>query len=236
MAVLMAKYHWDGAIRHEEGDFLMAVDSNVGFNKTNAVVEAALDYDVDLTTPLSPLGTFTITHKNNSPEMICKQWDKIRESTEKTYPISDCYWNYMRVYVPKGAELLDSKTQFIPANWMIVKKDIEEHVDLLDEGLANIQAFGTLKVVPGSESVTTVFHYSLPPATLLQPAPNQFVYKLKIQKQPGTDDLPITVRVHLPGSARIVDAPANAVIQNNSLLIKTNLRVDRELKVQFSLP
>ena len=38
MTALLASHRWDGAVRPEQGDFLMAVDTNVGFNKTNAVV------------------------------------------------------------------------------------------------------------------------------------------------------------------------------------------------------
>ncbi len=236
LAALMAKYHWDGALRHDTGDFLMVVDSNVGFNKTNAVVDTSLDYDVDLTSPLSPTSTLTVYHKNNSPELICKQWDKVRPVSEEKYPITDCYWNYLRVYLPAGTRLLDSTTQAVPAYWMIVKKDIPAHVDILDEAIQNISSFGTLQVVPGGESLTAAFHFSLPPATLTQPAPDQFLYHLKIQKQPGTQATPFALRIHLPGSAVIQRATAGAVHQENSLLYLTDLRVDREIEILFSLP
>ena len=236
MSALMAKYHWDGAIRQESGDFLMVVDTNVGFNKTNAVVESSLDYDVDLTSPLSPLGTLTVVHKNNSPELICKQWYKIRSEDENSYPTTDCYWNYLRVYVPKGTRLVDSATQDVPAYWLIQLKDVPAHVDTLDEGINNIQVYGTLQVVPGGESLTSVFNFALPPATVLEPQANQYVYELKIQKQPGTKATPVTLRVHIPGNARIQQAPPGAVIQNNSILLQTDLRTDQVIKILFSLP
>jgi hypothetical protein len=199
-------------------------------------VKISLDYDVDLTTPLSPLGRLTVVHQNTAPEMICKQWNKIRTWGEDQYPISDCYWNYMRVYVPQGAKILDSSTQDVPGYWMIVKADIPAHVDELDEGIRNIQAFGTMMVVPGSESLTTVMQYSLPATTIQQPGPNQFIYTLHLQKQPGTLAIPVVLRVHLPGSAAIDQAPEGAVVQNNSLLIQTDLQVDRTIEVRFSLP
>lgn len=236
VAGLLAKYHWDGAVRYPGGDFLMTVDTNVGYNKTSALVKTSLDYDVDLTTPLLPQATLTVVHQNSAPEMICKQWDKIRSWDENQYPISDCYWNYMRVYVPQGSKMLDSTTQDVPGYWMIVKTDIPAHVDELDEGIRNIQAFGTMMVVPGSESLTTVMQYSLPATTIQQPGPNQFIYTLHLQKQPGTKAIPVVLRVHLPGSATIGQAPEGAVIQNNSLLIQTDLRVDRTIEIHFSLP
>jgi hypothetical protein len=237
VTALLARYHWDGVVRPGDGDYLMVVDSNVGFNKTNAVVGSSIDYDIDLTTLLSPIGSLTVIHKNNSPELICKQWYKIRFPDEDKYPIDDCYWNYLRVYLPKGAELLDSVTQDVPANWMIIKKDIPAHVDNLDEGIEGVQAFGTLQVVPGSESVTTNFRFDLPPGIIkTQLGLNQFTYHLKIQKQPGTKAVPITIRLHLPGNVTIQKAPSGAVIQGNSVLYQTDLQTDREIEVVFSLP
>jgi hypothetical protein len=236
VASLMEKYHWDGSLRPEAGDFLMLVDSNVGFNKTNAVVKTKITYDIDLTTPLMPASTLTIDHSNAAPELICKQWDKIRRPGEDKYPISDCYWNYMRVYVPAGAQLLDSSTQSIPAYWMIIKTDIPAHVDTLDEGIKGVQAFGTLQVVPGGEARTTSLHFALPSTILIQPAPNQFTYRLKIQKQPGTNAVPITIRFHLPGGALIENRPAGSTMQNNSIFLETTLDVDRLVEVEFRLP
>ena len=202
MTSILAHYGWDGAVRPGGGDFLMAVDTNIGFNKTNAVVKSTLSYDVDLTEPSSPIGSLTVVHTNNAAEIICKQWDKIRLPGEEFYPITDCYWNYLRIYIPKGATLLDSATQSIPAYWMISKQDIPAHVDNLDEGIDGVQTFGTLQVVPGSESMTTNFRFALPAGIItIQPGSNRSIYHLKVQKQPGTLAVPITIRVHLPGNA-----------------------------------
>jgi len=49
MTDILARHRWDGTVRPKKGDFLMAVDTNVGFNKTNAVVTSTMVYDVDLT-------------------------------------------------------------------------------------------------------------------------------------------------------------------------------------------
>jgi len=67
MTNLLARHRWDGAVHPQEGDFLMVVDTNVGFNKTNAVVQSSLTYDVDLTKPTSPIGSLTVVHKNRPP-------------------------------------------------------------------------------------------------------------------------------------------------------------------------
>ena len=70
MTQVIARRGWDGALRYEGGDFLMAVDTNIGFNKTNAVVDTALTYDVDLSDLTQPAATLTVTHHNNASALL----------------------------------------------------------------------------------------------------------------------------------------------------------------------
>jgi hypothetical protein len=239
MTALLAEHHWDGAVRPETGDFLMVVDSNIGFNKTNAVVESSLFYDVDLTDPSAPIGSLTVVHKNKADGvLVCKQWDKIRLQGEKDYPITDCYWNYLRVYTAKGTQLLDSSPQFIPAGWMINNQSVPARVDTLpDEGIDSVQAFGSLQVVPIGESLTTSFRFALPSGVLkVEPGSGQSTYHLKVQKQPGTLAVPITIRVHLPNGSIIHTPTAKAVIQDNNVLFETNLLTDIEFEITYGVP
>ncbi len=235
MTNVLANRHWDGVVRPEKGDFLMAVDTNVGFNKTNAVVKSNLTYDVDLTKPSAPIGSLTVVHQNNATGIICKQWNKIRLPGEEDYPITDCYWNYMRIYMVVGAKLLDSTPQFVPANWMIIKQDVPARVDDLEEGIAGVQTFGTLQVVPGEESVETSFRFALP-ASIVQSGISQSIYHLLVQKQPGTLAEPITIRVHLPNNALILTFPTGTVVQDQNILYQTDLRTDLEFEIVFHIP
>ena len=234
---ILARHRWDGAVRPESGDFLMAVDTNIGFNKTNALVQSSLVYDVDLTKPASPIGSLTVVHKNNAAPVICAQSirNKNNPPGEEQYLLTDCYWNYLRVYMPSGTKLLEAAPQFVPANWMIVKQDVAARVDNLDEQIDGVQVFGTLQVVPGGESLTTSFTFGLP-ASIIQTMNGQSIYHLLIQKQPGTKEIPITVRIHLPNNAVIQKAPSGAVIQIPNILYQTNLRTDIGLDVVFQAP
>ncbi len=54
MEAVLARRDWNGALQSNSGDFLMVADSNIGFNKTNAVVQTSLAYDVDLSDPSAP--------------------------------------------------------------------------------------------------------------------------------------------------------------------------------------
>jgi hypothetical protein len=235
MTSILANHRWDGAVRPEKGDFLMAVDTNVGFNKTNAVVSSSLVYDVDLTKPSVPSSLLTVVHKNSAAGVICKQWDKILLPEEQYYPITDCYWNYMRIYTPSGTKLLDATPQFVPANWMLIKQDVPARVDKLGEETAGAQAFGTLQVVPGGESVVTTFHFSLP-ASVIQSGVGQSIYHLMVQKQPGTLAEPITIRVHLPDNATVQSVQAGSVVQDQNIFYQTNLLTDVDFEIAFHIP
>jgi len=235
MTALLARHYWDGAVRPEQGDYLMAVDTNIGFNKTNAVVATNMVYDVDLTKPAAPIGTLSVVHKNNAAGIICKQWDKIWLPGEEDYPVTDCYWNYMRIYMPTGTKLLDATPQFVPANWMLIKQDVPARVDNLDEGIPGVQAFGTLQVVPGGESMVSTFRFALP-ASIVQSGVGQSIYHLLVQKQPGTLAEPITIRVHIPNNASIQTVPAGAVVQDRNILYQTDLRTNLEFDITFHIP
>ena len=238
MTPLLERYHWDGALRPEMGDFLMVVDSNIGFNKTNSVVESSLSYDIDLTKPLTPTASLTVFHKNNAPAVtFCKHWNKVWAVGEKEYPITDCYWNYLRVYVKEGTKLLEATPQFVPDNWMILKQEKQGQVDILEEEINGVQAFGTLQVLLGGQSLPMSFQFALPADILKVEADSgQMTYHLKVQKQPGTLAVPITIRVHLPKGALIETDTTGSIVENDNILYQTDLRKDIEFEVVFSLP
>jgi hypothetical protein len=236
---LLTRHHWDGAIQPGVGDFLMVVDTNIGFNKTNAVVKSSLFYDVDLTNSSKPTSSLEIIHENNAKGvLVCKQWDKIRLQGEADYPITDCYWNYLRVYTSQGTKLLNATPQYIPDGWMINRESVPAKIDTLqDEGLKDVQAFGTLQVVPIGESLSTSFHFALPSLIMKTNAnSNWLTYHLKVQKQPGTLAVPITIRVHLPSGSTIHAAPADAIVQSNNILYETNLHTDVDFEIAFGTP
>ena len=231
----MARYGWDGALNYKGGDYLMVVDSNIGFNKTNAVVDSSLSYDIDLTDLADPAGTLTVTHHNGaSANMACAQWGGQRLEGEENYPINACYWNYLRVYLPAGTQLLDATPQTIPAEWMISNQGVNGQVDKLDEEIDGLQAFGTLMVVPGGDSLITSFHFRLPGLVLAGDG-HQVTYRLKVKKQPGTIAVPLTIRIHVPNGATVKSVYPDAVVEENHILLETTLRTDLNVEVNLLL-
>lgn len=234
----LESYAWDGAIRPSGGDFLMVVDTNVGFNKTNAVVESSQVYEVDLTKISSLKSSLMVVRNNKSTGIAsCKHWYKVRVEGEREYPIQDCYWNYLRVYTPKGTFLLDATPQSIPADWMILEKSHPAKVDVLNEEIDGVQGFGTMQVVPASEYRIMLFEFLLPPDVLQAgPEAGQWLYRLKVQKQPGTVAIPLTVRIRLPENASLIQAPAGAVVEGSSLLLQTDVRLDLQIELLYQVP
>jgi len=119
----------------------------------------------------------------------------------------------------------------------IRRQAVPAQVDILEEEIDGVQGFGVLKVVPGEQSVATNFEFILPGQIIkTQRDSSNLVYNLRIQKQPGTLAVPITIRVHLPNNTHIQSVPSGAIIQGSNILIETNLKEDREIEIVFDTP
>jgi hypothetical protein len=236
---LLARRGWDGAVSPGPADYLFVVDANVGYTKSNAVLETRLAYDVDLTDPTAPEARLSVLQKNNaSGSVSCSLFQGDAETLEEMYyAIDRCYWGYLRVYKPSGTTLLDATPHPVPAAGTLGGEDVPAQVDSLEEDMEGVQGFGTLVLVPGGQSVETAFRFGLPPGSLSAgPAANELVYRLRLQKQPGTGDTPVSVRIQLPPGARVISAPEGAAVQGSAVALETALSRDISLEIVFSLP
>jgi hypothetical protein len=238
MKELVSRSGWDGAVRPNQGsDFLMSVDSNIGFNKTYAVMQVSQEYNVDLSDLEHPNAQFTIHHVNKSSIMVdCIQsrGGTIETMAEKEYRINGCFWSYLRIYTPAGSEMTSSTPHEIKAPWPLRDKDIPARTDTLNENIPGIQAYGTLLVVPTGQSLDTRFSYSLPGGIVTQNSENEnWTYRLKIQKQPGTKAIPITLRFRLPSDMKVINPIAGMQEYSDGWVLITDLKQDRAIEVEF---
>ena len=83
-------------------------------------------------------------------------------------------------------------------------------------------------LAPGAERTLT-FAYELPHCVLARDAGGLVSYHLRVQKQPGTGEVPLRVEFTLPPGAQLVDAtPAALLSPGGTLLaVATDLRTDR---------
>jgi hypothetical protein len=239
MTSLLGRRAWDGAVRPVQGsDFLMVVDSNIGFNKSNIMLTTALDYQVDLTSLTALLGKLTVSHTNRSKSdsPCAPRWDAINtEDTSEVYTTDACHFTYLRVYSLAGAQLTDANPQAIPAEQTLRAISIPAQVDQLkDDGIHGVQAFGTLVVIPQKKTVETFFDFNLPASVIQQNVTSgKWIYRLKVQKQPGTIAIPLTVTLRLPNGAEVIDPPPGLQNEQGRWIFRIDLRKDAFLEVMF---
>ncbi|MBC7222999.1 MAG: DUF4012 domain-containing protein, partial [Anaerolineae bacterium] len=92
----VARLGWDGALRPPaQGDYLMVVDTNVGFNKVNAVVQQAITYTVRLDEAGGAEAELTVRyfHGATKPIATCEQKPRYGDSYDEMQ--QRCYWDYL---------------------------------------------------------------------------------------------------------------------------------------------
>jgi hypothetical protein len=178
VASALARLGWDGGIHPTpDADFLAWVDTNMGYNKVDAVIKRALDYRVEWPAPDQPAlatASMTYTHPLTVTDELCQPVSRYGVTYDDL--IARCYFSYLRVYTPAGSQL-------------VKMSGVEGDSISTLRGENNTQIFtGYFHVRPGAQHVVTV-EYALPP-TLIPAA-----YALTIQRQSGTMGLPVTLHV-----------------------------------------
>ncbi|EKD58672.1 MAG: hypothetical protein ACD_56C00073G0001 [uncultured bacterium] len=155
----VASVHWDGTVPKDwGGDYLMAVDANMGALKSDFYIKREMTYDIDLTQP-KPLVTLNIKYNHTAPYGDWRTSD---------------YHSYLRVYVPKGSNFIESK--------MVSRLNTNEEFDKTYFGFM-------CHVLIGGET-SGMIKYELP-----ESFSNIDDYKLLVQKQSGAGEVPITVHI-----------------------------------------
>jgi len=138
-------------------DYLMVVDTNFSGGKTNIWVNDKVDQDVNIGGDGSVTKTVTITYTNPQPKIV--QLDTGRK-------LNGLFRNWVRVYVPKGSELIEAKGY---ETGQTVSEDL---------GKTTFEGFFTLAPL---NVKTITMKYKLP-FKVKSP------YKVLVQKQGGTKD------------------------------------------------
>jgi hypothetical protein len=184
---VLAEKGWDGGLHPEAGaDFLAVVDNNVGYNKVDAVLRREVGYTVTWPDGARAVGsgggpgalatvTLTYTHPMAAADPGCDPSPRYGETYADL--TARCYFDYVRVYAPGGSELIDVS-------------GIDPQTVTSAVGEQGLQVFGGYLVLPPGGVKTVTFTYSLP--THISPA----TYRLLVQRQSGTDLLPLVVTVN----------------------------------------
>ncbi len=176
---LFAELGWDGSLYSPGGsDFLALIDTNLGYNKVNSVIQPTVRHDV--TWPASDdepaVATTTIDYQHpvESPDHVCNQAPRYGESYDDM--VERCYFDYVRLYVPARSVLLDAE-------------GFELDSVATRRGESGTQVFTGWFVLPPGEKQTVSFTYELP-STITRDG-----YQLLVQRQSGTEALPLELNV-----------------------------------------
>jgi hypothetical protein len=149
-----------------------------------------------------------------------------------------CYWNYMRVYVPEEAQLLQGTELALPEGSLRARQSdlggtaLPPEVGPVEAGK---NVFATFFVVPPGEEQEIAFQYQVP-SDMLEREGSTARYTLLVQKQPGTLSVPLHVTVTLPpGSEAMSAQPEQSGLTYQEAKFQADLRVDEEFEVVFWL-
>ncbi len=160
--------NWAGRVKDFNGDYLYVNDANFGGQKSNLFVVKSMEVDYTIGSNGTVKKKVTIDYKNPKPHSDCNL-------ERGGLCLNATLRNYQRVLVPKGSVLDSSKGSQ-------VKVGTSE-----DLGKTVFDAFFTVNPL-GKATVT--YEYTLPFK------PSGGVLPLLIQKQPGVDNIPTTIKVN----------------------------------------
>ena len=207
----------DGAILPSRSDYLMVVDTNMGFNKVNPYVEQRLDYAVELDSNGSAIAHLSAIYSNTATVRLAECVHG--PVYGKTYDdmMQRCYWDYVRVYAPLGSTAL-------------LGPDSPEWETATD---GDKTTFATLFVVAPGDAESLTLDYLLP-AGIVTHQGKTSTYRLLLQKQAGTAAIPLQLSLALPAGARLsTSTPPPNSVDSNRLVFDLLLDKDQTLEVSY---
>ena len=190
---------WDGSLHPGSSDYLYLVDSNVGFNKVDTIIQRSVSSRVDLSDLDHPVGELTLSYTHTGTgDIACKQEINYGNGTYLDMQ-RRCYLDYWRVYVPAGAAFISSNAQPVPAAELLNGMGWSGQVESM-AGEANTQVFAGLLMLPLSQSSRIAISYTLPSGIIREVGAHHYEYSLSIQVQPGLDGLPFRLEIKLPNN------------------------------------
>lgn len=227
---------WDGSLRSSLGDYLMVVDANVGFNKTNVLVSESLNYQVTLL----PDGTgqavveLNYLHNGTRTSVVCTQIIPYDENVTYDNMLHGCYYDYLRLVVPRGSQLRETTAHPVPGKYLLSGVVTDGKAETLQDAPPGWTMFGQFFVVEYGRQLLTRFEYDLPVVVTTISGQNR--YALHLQKQSGTDAMPVKVRLILPAQAQLISASPSPFTQSKGELeFDLHLDVDQQIEVIYAL-
>lgn len=231
---IISDFGWTGELKSAPGDYLLLVDTNIGGGKTNGVIDQLVDYQVIA---------------DNNGQLTAKvEITRIHRGIEGDLFTGIKNISYLRVYVPKGSQLIeaDGFEPWYENMLLAVPPDYEEDQQLVQLEQNSIRDERTetriyeendktvfanwIGVEPGkSATVSLVYRlpFKLETGGVLNATDS---YSLLLQKQPGSRPESINCTLLLPSDWQVnwlYPKDENLVAaKNNQINYQTVLNAD----------
>lgn len=231
----LAKRNWSGALQPAAGDYVMVADANLGFNKANALVERQLRYQVSLAVDGSAQARARLVYHHLAPRRASDCAINIRYDPLYEQNTIRCYWDYPRLIVPAGAQLISGPHISVDGRYLLRGRSTRGDIDAAPIGTDKL-SWGQLFLLAPQDSITLDYVYTLPQATATFEH-DRWEYRLYLQKQPGTMAPATEVTISLPDAARLLDSrPVLTSPRNGAITFQFDLSTDREIRLSYTLP
>jgi len=184
---MVSSLGWSGEVLKSNDDYLSVINTNINGYKTDGVVDEKISQDVTIFSNGEIVDTVTIKRKHNGGATNYEWWNKVNS-------------DYMRVYVPKGAELLEVDGQTREINEDVVDYNSlnferDQDVENEESQMKVDNKTGTRVYVEGDKTVFANWVYVSPQEEVVvkykYKLPFKFTgdirsYSLMAQKQSGS--------------------------------------------------
>ncbi len=231
---LIDEVGWSGRMLDTAKDYLSVIHSNINGYKTDGVIEEQIKHHATLAEDGSIIDTVTITRHHKGGDTPYDWWNRVNA-------------DYLRVYVPKGSELISTKG----TTWEFPEAPLdydrlgfrrdpmvehEENNTVIDEksGVrisedANKTVFGAWVYVSPKESVTVEYQYRLPFRIDMTALKRGAVdsYSILVQKQSGSLGSILQTEMTVPDTVQMIwQTEPNLVPYGRTVKDETSLVTD----------
>jgi hypothetical protein len=234
VATVLDELNWDGRLDPPtQSDYLLALDTNVGYNKVNATVERGLDYQVTLSENGGGQADLTVvyTHTASTADNAClpTQYGDAPTYQQLT---DQCLWNYLRIYTLADSQLLSASEHTVPVTARLYN-DIDTYSPQTIAEQPGFTTFTNYFLVPLGDGLTSQYQYELP-ATIGQSEGAEHTYELLVQKQAGARSQPLHITVTLPPNKEFVSAtPAPTAVTDTTIAFSLTLDKNTSITVHY---
>lgn len=231
---LIDEVGWSGRVLETGKDYLSVIHSNINGYKTDGVIDESIRHQAKIEDDGSIVNTVTITRTHKGGDTPYEWWNKVNA-------------DYLRVYVPKGSELISSQGttwEFPEAPLDYERLGFKRDMDVVREETmmtvdkksgvrisedAGKTVFGAWVYVSPKESVTVEYRYRLPFRIDTEALKNDegASYSILYQKQSGSAGSALVSSVLPPEGARIIwQTEPNLIPYGRELRLESTLETD----------